>query len=140
MSLEELNLKYTDDELRRIPGDALLRFNILSPILMDLHESKVVYRERFVCVVSLQDVEISPTGFRATCRPFHPIDPEPASNPKLLDKWRCSSSWELMGVGVNSIGSPWAGWTIWPEKDLVKEVIQLASAGKFQSVRALLAK
>ncbi len=52
MSLEELNLKYTNDELRRIPGDALLRFNILSPILMDLHESKVVYRERFVCVVS----------------------------------------------------------------------------------------
>lgn len=140
MSLEELNLKYTDEELRRIPGDAQLRYNILSPILMDLHENKVVYRERIVCIVSLQDVEISPTGFRATCRPFHPIDPEPASNPKLLDKWRFSSSWEHMAVGVNRISSPWAGWAIWPEKELVKEVIQLASAGKFQSVRALLVK
>ena len=56
MSLEELNLKYTDEELRRIPGDAQLRYNILSPILMDLHENKVVYRERIVCIGSLQDV------------------------------------------------------------------------------------
>ena len=141
MKFDEINAKFTSEELRQIPGNGELRFNALLPILTNLYQDKVIYRERFICVVSLKDIELSPKGFGATCTPVLPIEikwsgdfqPQTPSG-----EWRFRGSWDLIGIRNNCIGSVWSGWTIWPEKDLVEEVVRLASKGEIESVLALL--
>lgn len=141
MTFDEINAKFTSEDLRQIPGNGELRFNSLLPILTSLYQDKVIYRERFICVVSLRDIELSPKVFGATCTPVHPIEfkwPGDFQPQTPSGEWHFRGTWDLIGIRKNSIGSVWSGWTIWPENELVKEVIGLASKGEFESVLELL--
>ena len=129
MTFDELRTKHTEDELSHFPGDAGFRFGAFSPILSDLHEDKIVYRERFICVVLLHDIELSPRGFGATCIPILPIELTGSFRPMPPEKeWSFRGTWDWMRLLKNSINVPYAGWTIWPEKDRVKEVIRFANS------------
>ncbi len=141
MKLDEINAKYTSEELRQIPGNGELRFNALLPVLTNLYQNKVIYRQRFICIVSLRNIELSPEGFGATCTPVLPIEIKRTGDfqPKTPSgEWSFRGSWDLIGIRKNSIGSVWGGWTIWPENDLVEEAIRLASKGEVERVLALL--
>jgi hypothetical protein len=138
MTFRDLRSKYTRDELSYFPGDAALRFDAFSPILSDLYEDKVVYCERFVCVVSLRNIEISAKRFKATCVPILPIERTGSFRRTAPEEeWDFSAPWDWMTLANNSINVPYAGWTIWPEKDRVREVIRLARAGDFEGALAL---
>ncbi|MCW1916514.1 hypothetical protein OJ996_23205 [Luteolibacter sp. GHJ8] len=141
MTFEELRKKYTEDELSYFPGDAGLRFDAFSPILSDLYEDKIVYCERFVAVVSLRDIELSPKGFGATCTPFLAFE-RPGDFRSLIPdrEWSFRGPWDWMRLIKNSINVPYAGWTIWPEKDRVKEVIRSLSMGDLEAALKLTLK
>ena len=140
MTFDELKRHYSEDELSFFPGDNELRYRLFSPSFENLHENKIVYRERFVCLVRLENIQISPESFSATAVPLIHIEfsgdwrPEPPEEP-----WEFGAVWKAMCVWNNGISAPYASWTIWPETDIVREVERLAREGEFERALELTA-
>lgn len=138
MTFDELRKKYTDNELSYFPGDANLRREAFTPVLTDLYENKIVYYEKFICVVALSEIELTEDGFRAKCTPEIPIMREGYPGPSSpTEQWKFGGKWDWMRLINNSINVPYAGWSIWPEKERVRQVIELASRGDFDGALRL---
>lgn len=126
MIFNDLKKIHTSDELSYFPGDNDLRFRAFSPILKNLFENKVVYRERFICLVRLEEIQITPEFFSATAIPYLHFVKTGVFAPESPTKpWEFKSSWDWICMGNNSISVPYAGWTIWPEANRVKAVERL---------------
>lgn len=140
MTIEELRRDYSEEELSYFPGDGELRYRLFAPLFADLHENKVVYRERFVAVVRLENIKITPEFFEATAAPLINIEfsgdwkPEPPAEP-----WTFGGVWSALCLLGSGISAPYAGWTIWPEPKLVPEVERLAQNGEFERALELTA-
>ena len=114
----------------------------------NLFEGKVIYREKFIAVVRLENVEIiSSTYLCATAIPLLDIT-APESFAALVrerGKQMPTEPWSFRGgewvrTEGKSICCPYGGWTIWAEPDLVRAVELLACAGlKEQAVKLLYA-
>lgn len=140
MTFDDLKLAHTSDELSYFPGDNDLRFRAFSPILQNLFENKLVYRERFICLVRLEEIQITPEFFSATAVPhLHFVETGVFGPDSLTKPWKFKSSWDWMCMGNNSINVPYAGWTIWPEARRVKAVEQLLLAGDYEEALLLTA-
>lgn len=140
MTIDELKRNYSEDDLSHFMGDNELRYRLFSPFFSNLHENKVVYRERFVCLVRLENIEITPEGFSSTAVPLIHIEftgdwrPEPPPEP-----WEFGAVWKAMCVWNNGFSAPYASWTIWPDPELVREVERLALKGEFERALELTA-
>lgn len=140
MTFKELRQKYTDKELSFLPGDPQLRYEAFGPILSDLFQDQIVYRERMaLSVVSLRDFEIDAKGFRGHCKsvitivesPFDPI------NETFAEGWYFGGGWEDTRLIGDALNASYIGWTIWPERDRVRRVIERAEAGDLKGAQAL---
>ena len=140
MKLSDLRGKYTDKELRWSIGDSEIRYRAFSPFFQNLHEEKVVYYEKFMCVARLDDLKITTEGVYATAVPITPI-PRVGLPENLIKRyitpekpWRIGMKWEWMMMNVISLGNPQVGWTIWPEADRVQTIEKLLGVGDINSV------
>jgi len=122
MTLKELQKKHP--ELRNNYGDPVFRRSVWAPFFENLHESKVIYREKFICFARIDDMKIDERGVRGTIVPLvflrtfpHRITPSRS--------WRFGGSWENMWQGDRTLGQPYASWTIWPELKLIRAVEKL---------------
>jgi hypothetical protein len=140
MKLTDLRSQYSDKDLRRSMGEQALRFKAFSPFFQNLHEGKVVYYEKFMCIARLDDLEITPEGIYALAVPVTPI-PRVGLPENLINRyvppekpWRVGMRWEWMMMNVVSLGNPQIGWTVWPEAERVQAVEKLIEAGDFGGV------
>jgi hypothetical protein len=138
MTFQELRKNYSSGDLFSLPGDPKLRQEAFRPILANLYDNQLVYRERFVCVVRLKDFVIDEVGFRGFCQPEITILDSIYGAPE--EGWHFGGSWEHTRLIGNSLNDPYSGWTFWPEKERVRQVIELAQAGDFAGALALTAK
>jgi hypothetical protein len=139
MTFKEIRKAFPLKELSSLPGDPTLRHKAFLPVLADLYESKIVYREKFVCVVSLGQLEIDSKGIRGHCTPETMIFKsflDEFSEP-LSEGWHFGGGWEGIRLLGNALNAPYCGWTIWPEKNRVRRVIELAEAGDLKGACAL---
>jgi hypothetical protein len=122
MTLKELQKKHPD--LRYDYGDPVFRRSVWAPFFENLHESKVIYRERFICLARIDDLEMDERGVRGTVLPLQFF----RTYPHLIvpsRPWRFGGSWEHMWQGDRTLGQPYASWTIWPEAKLVRAIEKL---------------
>ena len=126
LSISELNAKYSSQDLASIPGDRDFRYQILSPLFENLYENKVVYHERFTCIVKLEDIIITPESFNAIAIPHLMIKKAISiGSPFIMpDKWDFGSVWEFMTLSKNAI-STYSGWSIWCDPITVERVEKL---------------
>jgi hypothetical protein len=138
-TFNDLRQSYTRDELSHFPGNNELRFRVFSPFLKNLFQNKVVYCEKFICIVRLEDIQITPEYFKATAVPhlhikrsgsFQPVSP--------TTPWSFTSTWDWMLLGNHTLSVPYAGWRIWPEVDFVREIEHLAQNGDHEAALQLL--
>src|SRR3954451_9531824 len=116
MTFEELRRRYTVDELSGSAGDGELRYRIFAPFFRDLYESKLVYFERFICIVRLEEVKITPKSFQAVAIPHLEIErTAPFQRPLPTEPCEFESPWKSICLSQNALHNPYAGWTIWPE-------------------------
>lgn len=102
-----------------------------------LFENKVVYREKFVGLVRLENVVVTEEVFEATAVPILDITPkelvplvQARGRTMPTTPWTFRSAWDTMNLkDQHSLGCPYGGWTIWLEPDLVRAVEVLANAG-----------
>jgi hypothetical protein len=122
LSISELNAKYDRADLASTPGDRDFRYKILSPLFENLYENKVVYHERFTCIVKLEDIFISPEMFCAIAIPHLMIKKAISIGHTFTmpAKWDFGSVWEVMTLSKNTI-SAYSGWSIWCDPILVQK-------------------
>jgi hypothetical protein len=143
MRLTDLRSQYTDKELRWSMGDQALRYRAFSPFFQNLHEGKVVYYEKFMCIARLDNLEITPEGIYALAVPVTPIPrvglPENLIKSYITPEkpWRIGMRWEWMMMNVVSLGNSQVGWTVWPEAERVQAVEKLVEAGDLLGVMKL---
>jgi hypothetical protein len=123
MTIQELNKKYINGELSNYPGDNSFRYEVISPLFNNLFENKVVYHERFTCIVILENLIIKPELFEATAKPYLQIE-----KGSRLDKtypknpWKFDSVWSNLRLIDNCINALYSGWNIWVDPDTVQMV------------------
>lgn len=135
MTLEELSLKYSWEELSKIPGDADFRFKTLSPILQNIYENKILYYERFMCVAVLEDIKITPERFEARAVPLIELKRLGSTPDGYYPEkpWTFGASWPHMAV-QNGYFTTYGGmWIAWTDKELVKTVEELAKKGDLKT-------
>lgn len=143
MTFDDIRTQYTEGELTSFPGDPQLRYKAFLPILSNLYQSKIVYRERMaVSVVLLSDFEIDAKGFRGHCKSEIIILESPVEmvNEAFEEGWHFGGGWEDTRLIGNALNAPYIGWTIWPEKDRVRRVIERAEAGDIEGALALISR
>ncbi len=132
MTFNELRIRYSDHELSYYPGDRELRYRAFAPFFDSLFDSKVVYYEKFIGIVRLEGIEITPDYFRAVAVPHLRIERMGVSQPQFPHKpWEFGGRWDFMRLVKNGINAPYCAWTIWPEAARVQRVEGLASRGAF---------
>ena len=62
MRLNDLLAKYPGPALQGSGGDAVFRRSVWTPFFENLHENKVIYRERFICLVRIENIRITDIG------------------------------------------------------------------------------
>lgn len=124
MKLKDLLTQYPDQGLHINQGDPVFRRSIWAPFFENLHENKVIYRERFICLARIDDLEITDGGVGGTVVPLHYIHVPHYIN-RLPESWHFGGSWAYMWQAGSSLGQPYASWTIWPEPALIRAVESL---------------
>jgi hypothetical protein len=93
MSLQELLENHP--ELSRNQGDPVFRRSVWEPFFKNLLENKVIYRERFICLARLDELETDEQGVRGIVVPLQFIYmPHYISKPQ--GQWRFGGSWQYM--------------------------------------------
>jgi hypothetical protein len=131
MTIDDLRKNYAEDDLSYYPGNRKLRYRLFSPFLTNLEGKKVVYHERFVAVVELSAVEVTPEQFSAVATLL--LHVEQRGRRLILPRrpWRFSGHWEHMMLGGRHFHVPYAAWSIWPETEIVTAVEEHARNGRF---------
>jgi hypothetical protein len=137
MKLSELKLKYPNGELSSQEGDLELRYREFAPILKNLEGKKAVYHERYSRIITIQEILILPTYFKATAT-LDTIIEGTGRVIREIKKWEFGSNFSLLKISKNSF-TPYAGmWELWIDEDIVAEVERLTIEKNFKEAIKLL--
>ena len=143
MKLSDLYKSYTEEELQYSEGDSAIRFRAFSPFFQNLHEGKVIYYEKFMCIARLDDLTITPERLSAKAVPLTPIArigmPESMIQRYTTPQkpWNIGMQWSWMMLHGGGLGNPYVGWTIWPEVERVQAVEKLIASGNIEGIMKL---
>lgn len=112
-----------------------------SPYLKNLHGKKVIYRERIAGIACAFNPVISNDGFSCELVPLYLIEKKRGWMNSTV--WTVPitiySAWSCLRLeGSRFSSSPYSGWSLWPEQDLVQEVEFLLNEGSKKEALELL--
>jgi hypothetical protein len=126
----KLREQYSEKELSYYPGNRMIRYKAFSPFFENLFENKIVYHEKFVCLIRLDDVKVTPKKFSATAVPLISMNRSgPYSVACPSKPWTFSGGWEYLRLCENCLNAPYAGFSLWLEYDRVQTVERLLLEG-----------
>ena len=143
MKLSDLYKSYSEKELQYSEGDSAIRFRAFSPFFQNLHEGKVIYCQKFMCIARLDDLTITPERLSAKAVPVTPIVrtgmPESLIQRYTppLKPWNIGMQWSWMMLANGGLGNPYVGWTVWPEVERVQAVEKLIESGDLEGIMKL---
>ena len=125
--IKNLHSKYSVEDLCSCPGNTQLRYEIFSPLFHNLYQNKAVYRERFSCIISLENIIITPESFLATAVPIVLIKGGSRSDKYFSTekKWEFGAVWSHITLSGTHLASYWANWGIWCDPQTVMTVENL---------------
>lgn len=137
MSIKELNEMYNKGELSKQHGNSELKRKEFSTLFANLYENKVVYHERFTCIVKLDQIELLPDRFEAIAIPHLLIEKGNRMDTLYPKKpWKFGASWDFLRLDGDVL-LPYSSWLLWIDPDLVKQVEELTLGRKFKEALAL---
>ena len=136
MTIRELHKKFTKGELTTTQGDMQLRYEAFAPLFSNLYENKVVYHERFTCIIKLDNIRITPDLFEAKAVREWFIRGLRSRKRPYPDEWEFSANWAYMTLTDDCLSS-YSCWSIWPDPELVKKVEDLVKNEQFEEALQL---
>ena len=132
MNIQELTEQYTNGELSDQAGDPELRRREFSPLFKNLYENKVVYHERFTCIVQLENIELLPDRFSAKAIPHLLIEKGNRMDAFYPKKpWGIGANWKYLRL-LKSVICPYSSWLMWCDPELTKHVEELVLEKRFK--------
>ena len=133
MTIEELKLKYSWEELSSMPGDAKLRYEIFSPFLKNLHENKMVYRESIIGIIKVEEMKITPDRFSAKAIPYLCLETGSRFDEFFFRQksWDFGAKWDFVRLLDNGFGT-YGMWKIWCDPSIVKQTEELILKKNFE--------
>ena len=115
---------------------------MFAPLFNKLFDNKVVYQERFVGIVKLEDVKISPDFFSAKAVPQLVLERGTRFDELFfLRSWEFSSRWDFIRLMPDdSLNSPYANWSIWCDPDTVRKTEELIIRKDFSEAMQFIEK
>jgi hypothetical protein len=111
MRLSDLFKSCSEKELSWTDGDAVIRHRAFSPFFKNLHEGKVIYYEKFMCIARLDDLAITPERLTAKAVPVTPI-PRLGLPESLVRRyttpekpWNIGIDWSWMMLSGGGLGA-----------------------------------
>ena len=138
MRLNDLLAKYPGPALQASNGDAAFRRSVWTPFFENLHENKVVYRERFICLAKIQNLTITDIGVGGVIVSLKYLYVPGYIRGVPLESWGFGGAWAHMTQGAGTLGCKYSGWTIWPEAERVQAVETLLSRDDTEGALELL--
>lgn len=142
-SISKIKKLYDKETLINLLKDGEFRYKIFSPLFLNLHENKIVYCERQVLfLISVEDLVIDEERFSATARKIRLIHDgrlEKVGRFTELPKWKFGCVWHILRFLYNdeTFNAPYAGWRIWIDPVLVRNVEELLNENKIDEILAL---
>jgi hypothetical protein len=137
MTISELNTKYNNGELPNFDSDKELRYKLVSPLFKNLYDNKVIYRERFIGIVQLEDIELTEDLFRATANGKLMIYKPSFIDYPIRKSWKFGCDWSALRLAENRLSS-YSSWTIWPDPEFVQNIEKLMIDKKVKEVLGML--
>ena len=120
--IKELYQKYDIDDLVSDPGNASLKYKLFTPFFNNLYQNKIIYQEKFICLVTLGDIVITPEKFEATAKAILTIRGSDFFDKNLSTgrEWKFGAYWEAIRLIDTSLCVNYAHWRIWCDGDTVR--------------------
>ena len=134
--MDTLDLNNEEDKLAHVLGENKPKLEKIAPIFNNLFENKVVYHERFTCIVKLENIKILPNFFEATAIPYLKIEKERPDRFYPTKSWEFGSRWSILNIRDNVL-SGYGSWVMWYDPDLVRTVEQLVLEKRFKEALEL---
>jgi len=138
MRLNDLLAKYPGPALQGSNGDAVLRRSVWTPFFENLHESKVIYCERFICLARIENLRITDIGVGGLIVPLKYLYVPDYIQSAPQKSWGFGAGWAHMTQGAGTLGCKYSGWTIWPEAERVRAIETLLSRDDTEGALELL--
>ena len=101
---------------------------ILQPYLEEqkLNGRIIIYKEKFVGFVLINNVEMSDKGFKADIQALDPLM-YPSEHYHDIEgkRWKIGGPWNMLMCNDTSIGCFYVGWNIWPEASYTKYIEEI---------------
>ncbi len=135
MAIPELHKKFTNTEID-LQNNKHLAYEAFAPLFSNLFENKVVYHERFTCIIKLENIRITPDLFEAKAVREWFIKGLRSRRRPYPDEWKFGAKWDYMTLNDGCLSS-YSCWSIWTDPELVKKVEALVKNEQFEKALEL---
>ncbi len=99
----------------------------------------MVYYERFIGIIRLEDIIIIPEYFQAKAIPFLLIERKNRFDQLFFRKpnWTFRAHWKSIRMISCSLNIPYTNWTLWWEPELVESAENIALKNNYQDALRL---
>ena len=107
------------------------RYEEFKTIFDNLYENKIIYRERFIVICTIEKLEINEIEFEMELRTHITIRDKLLRRELYVPKqWTASSIWNIILEDNGAYMIPYASYTFWTNPELVRKVEELMLQGK----------
>lgn len=134
-----LKATYSEEELCSTKGYGKLRYEIFSPLFTSLYQNKVVYKEKYTCIITIENIKITPVNFEAIANTLILI-PGSKSFDKYFEvghKWSFGANWSNIRLIGTHLAS-YIPWMIWCDPHTVKKIENLALNNRMEEAADIL--
>ena len=129
MTTKELDEKY-GDSLWQIQENEAIKKEIFTELITNLYDNTVIYHERNTVIAHVETIVIDAQRFSIKVDrviTFQEIMPRMTARMKL--GFNFGASWSFLRYNKGTF-SPYSGWMLWIDPELVKTVIELVEEGR----------
>lgn len=111
-----------------------INYRLYAPVFEKLKGRKIIYRERFVSICEVVDIEINTRDFRIKAQNYLAIYRGHNNRYTVPSSWRFGSAWwGLSEWKKNHFSSPYC-FSLWTNEDFVTKIESLARNNKLDEV------
>jgi hypothetical protein len=111
---------------------------VWTPFFKNLHEGKVIYRERFICLARIEYLRLTEIGVGGLVVPLKYLYIPSYLHSVPQKGWGFGGGWQHMSQGDGTLRDIYAGWTIWPEAERVRAIETLLNRDDTEGALELL--
>lgn len=113
---------------------------LLKSLFNNLHQNKVVYRERCIGIITISNIQIESDFFEATAKPYLLLPTTLRADEFFLrkEKWDFGATWSVLKINEDNSITGYGSWKIWTNPEFVKNVETLILNNKLKEAHELL--